>query len=425
MKPIALAAVTLACELAFAQPALPPETPVTSMRPSKHFINNSAFPRPAIGATTEMEDISFLSIGGWAGRVAPGGTFNLHADCSAAPHGSMTQFACGRNAGNFRTLCAVSHFAYDDPIVYPGQPNRSHLHMFFGNTFTKGVSTALSIRTLGNSTCSGGTLNRSAYWVPAVLNECDTPAKIADGCKVSKHGWVVKPTLLIVYYKGAYGNGSFWNDGTDKDMFHRDVAALPEGFNMIGGNAANTTEAGASGTWECQTNAQPNAPTTRHIPGTGGTAPCMAGTTELVWVVNFMSCWNGVDHTGAGGNSHLRQNSGGNDPVCPSGFQTALPGISYHIRFPVNSGTANPNTVTDLADMRFWRLSSDNYDTNTPAGYSTHGDWFNGWKQTVMDDWVINCIRAGTDCHTDLIGWNGPVDSPTSWRTLRIPRLDR
>ncbi len=34
-----------------------------------------------------------------------------------------------------------SHFAYDDPIVYPNQRGKSHLHMFFGNTGTNAAST--------------------------------------------------------------------------------------------------------------------------------------------------------------------------------------------------------------------------------------------------------------------------------------------
>jgi hypothetical protein len=35
-----------------------------------------------------------------------------------------------------RTACQFSHMAFDDPIVYPGQPGKSHLHVFFGNTGT-------------------------------------------------------------------------------------------------------------------------------------------------------------------------------------------------------------------------------------------------------------------------------------------------
>ena len=38
--------------------------------------------------------------------------------------------------GAFRTVCDFSHMAFDDPIVFPGQPGKSHLHAFFGKLAT-------------------------------------------------------------------------------------------------------------------------------------------------------------------------------------------------------------------------------------------------------------------------------------------------
>ena len=35
--------------------------------------------------------------------------------------------------------------AFDDPIVYPREPGKSHLHTFFGNTGANAFSTAASI----------------------------------------------------------------------------------------------------------------------------------------------------------------------------------------------------------------------------------------------------------------------------------------
>ena len=60
--------------------------------------------------------------------------------------------------------------SFDDPIVFPGQPGRSHLHTFFGNTGANADSTAESIRGTGNSTCRGGIANRSSYWVPTLID---------------------------------------------------------------------------------------------------------------------------------------------------------------------------------------------------------------------------------------------------------------
>ena len=92
--------------------------------------------------------------------------------------GPTTQQPMYTDIGAFRTVCDFSHMAFDDPIVYPGQPGRSHLHAFFGNTGTDGNSTAESIAGSGNSTCRGGTVNRTAYWAPAIIDTRDgTPVK--------------------------------------------------------------------------------------------------------------------------------------------------------------------------------------------------------------------------------------------------------
>jgi hypothetical protein len=51
-----------------------------------------------------------------------------------------------------------------------------------------------------------------------------------------------------------------------------------------------------------------------------------------------------------------------------------------------------------------WRLSSDTYDMSLPGGYSSHGDWFNGWKKDISDLWNADCVQATKDCHAHLLG---------------------
>src|SRR5262245_35670801 len=48
--------------------------------------------------------------------------------------------------GAFRFICNVSHLLPDDPIVYPGRPGASHLHVFFGNTMANAYSTYETLR---------------------------------------------------------------------------------------------------------------------------------------------------------------------------------------------------------------------------------------------------------------------------------------
>jgi hypothetical protein len=87
--------------------------------------------------------------------------------------------------GAFRFICNPAHLAKDDPIVYPGQAGKSHLHQFFGNTAANANSTYESLRTTGQSTCNSP-LNRSAYWMPAMMNG---------------KGQVVRPDYISIYYK--------------------------------------------------------------------------------------------------------------------------------------------------------------------------------------------------------------------------------
>ena len=47
---------------------------------------------------------------------------------------------------NFVSSCGFSHRGPDDPIVYPGQPGRSHDHSFVGNVSTNAFSTLGSLR---------------------------------------------------------------------------------------------------------------------------------------------------------------------------------------------------------------------------------------------------------------------------------------
>ena len=97
--------------------------------------------------------------------------------------------------GAFRISCAGGQLLKDDPIVYPGQAGASHLHQFWGNTGTNANSTYTSLRTTGQTTCgyAAAPVNRSAYWMPAML----------DGA-----GNAVKPYFINTYYKQMPANSA-------------------------------------------------------------------------------------------------------------------------------------------------------------------------------------------------------------------------
>jgi hypothetical protein len=51
--------------------------------------------------------------------------------------------------GALRFICTAGQVLADDPIVYPGQPGKSHLHQFYGNTARTLIRPIQSLRTTG------------------------------------------------------------------------------------------------------------------------------------------------------------------------------------------------------------------------------------------------------------------------------------
>ena len=259
--------------------------------------------------------------------------------------------------GAFRTSCAFSHMGFDDPIVYPGQPGRSHLHAFFGNTGTNANSTASSIATTGNSTCRGGTVNRSAYWVPAIID--------------TKDGTPVQPESAQIYYKTGYAG-----------IAPSTVQPFPEGLRMIAGDPKNSAPGGPF-VFKCVA-ATGDTLSGQSIPN------CPAGT--WLWAgVWFPQCWDGVNLDSPDHRSHMAYPNNG---ACPKTHPVPVPEVSFNIIY----------SVTEAGAPLRWRFSSDSYDPSLPAGYSSHGDWFNGWKPEVMKAFVKNCDQASVDCHSHLLG---------------------
>ena len=120
--------------------------------------------------------------------------------------------------GAFRFICNAGQVLADDPIVYPGQPGKSHLHQFYGNTGANASSTYSSLRTSGSSTCMSP-LNRSAYWMPAML----------DG-----KGNVVRPDYVQIYYKRRPVTDPIVSDPANP-QYEGKAIPLPNGLRFIFG----------------------------------------------------------------------------------------------------------------------------------------------------------------------------------------------
>lgn len=267
--------------------------------------------------------------------------------------------------GQFRIPCGYSHMSFDDPIVYPGRPGAAHLHTFFGNTGTNASSTEQSIRETGSSTCSGGTVNRSAYWVPSMID--------------TSTGKPIVPAFAVFYYKQGYTL-------TPSSV----IQPLPVGLRMIAGDPTSSAPGSVGPRFKCI--GGPNDSNDQY----GSAIPnCDVGAL-LYQEIFFPQCWDGRNLDAPDHKSHMsyvtQLASGGY--ACPATHPVPLPQISFNIAYAVQTKDA----------PRAWRLASDTYDTSLPGGYSSHGDWFNGWKKEVSDVWNAACVQASRDCHAHLLG---------------------
>ncbi|MEM9131686.1 MAG: DUF1996 domain-containing protein [Actinomycetota bacterium] len=285
------------------------------------------------------------------------------------------------NSGFFRVRCEFSHFAYDDPIVFPGEPGRAHLHMFFGNTDANAYSTFDSLLNSGTGTCNGEDLNRTAYWIPAVLD--------ADGNALI-------PREIMVYYK----NDNFTYNGANEL-----VEPFPDNLRMIAGNGGATSPqlqrtGGHSG----------SIPEIRFVCSWPYAASgdqyqalipdCSGRGMNMEMQIAFQNCWNPESGTYLTDQSHVSYADGGYyAPKCPASHPYDLSSIMYRIFFSVDEYGGS---------LRDLHLSSDvKHDGSIlPGGTTAHADWFGAWHPGAMEMWVENCNNTKVDCSNGVLDRN-------------------
>ena len=237
---------------------------------------------------------------------------------------------------NFVSTCRFVHFLPDDPIVYPGQPGKSHDHTFVGNASTDANSTLASLRAAG-TTCRLEA-DRAAYWMPTL---------IVDGQPVT-------PLGATIYYR--------------RNTTAR-VHAFPPGFKLIAGDSKATAPQGRQITfWNCGVASS--------VPPSDAPPVCpSARGQELRLHVNFPSCWDGTSLDSADHKSHVVYPTGG---ACPADHPVAVPAITLVYRYPISG------------DHEF-ALSSGGVD-------SAHADFFNAWTQPVLTRLVNFCLNGLRHC---------------------------
>lgn len=281
--------------------------------------------------------------------------------------------------GAFRFLCAPAHLSYDDPIVFPGQPGKAHLHQFFGNLTADAYSTYGSLRQRGESTCSSD-LNRSAYWIPALL----------DG-----RGNVIRPNLISTYYKRRPASDPYFKETNTIP------AILPRGLRYIFGWDSNrASEAQPENydhfEWKCVDVWTP-------VPAAGkkmddALAVCSPGQ-KLVVSISSSPCWDGKNLDSPDHRSHMSDNirNAATNWVarCPESHPYVLAVFTMKVEW----------TIGAEDDTKLFRLASDHMlPPGAPRGSSMHADWIGAWEDSIMKRWHDNCIDKMLNCSDGDLG---------------------
>lgn len=316
--------------------------------------------------------------------------------------------------GAFRVVCSSGQLLADDPIKLPGQPGKSHLHQFFGNTGTSASSTYESLRTTGGTTCGDPNypINRTSYWMPAML----------DGA-----GNAVKPDFLNAYYKQVPAGSPLCIIRAPSGL----CVGLPHGIKAIFGydNAtgkggpmdANTMDYWAF-KFECWTTptsgvAAVSPPDGQHFTNIADVvkAGCPSGAGLIVYFA-VPGCWDGVNLDSADHRSQLSYGTpetGGQ--VCPIDHPYLITPWQGHIHF-----TTDANFVAGR-----WHLSSDEMipgfvvgpTSPVKAGMSLHFDYWEAWSPTIQAIWQQFCIDGHLTCSGGDLG-NGQQIRGTDGDTL-------
>ncbi|MFN3254851.1 MAG: DUF1996 domain-containing protein [Ilumatobacter sp.] len=288
--------------------------------------------------------------------------------------------------GILRINCDLSHTSYDDPVVFPGEQGAAHLHRFYGNPDVDHTTTPASLVEADGSTCQGGALNLSSYWMPALL----TPTGTGES-------WDVVPAVVggddeaheVFYYSAGITDVS-------------SVQPIPEGLVMVAGDASATPDDPQDTgvvRWHCQSWQSDDASNPRF----SATTPDCTAPDRVRLDLFFPSCWDGEHLDSADHASHMAYPvTEGRISSCPDTHPVAVVRVSYHMAFGVKPDVWDPSTRSSVG----WQLSSDRYvvDENNPGGASAHADWMNGWHPEVMQMIVDGCIAGELDCHDGNLG---------------------
>lgn len=364
-------------------PIIPPSSPPPPPAPPP-----APVPAPAPAPVPPPVDTNVPTTG-----LAPiASNFDVNSELVPAwGSGAIPPSAAPDVVGAFRFICSAGQLSYDDPIVYPGQPGKSHLHQWYGNLSANASSTYESLRTTGDSTCTSK-LNRSAYWMPAMEND---------------KGQVIRPDYVSIYYKRRVKTDPLCA------KIGKACVDLPNGLRFIFGyNMLNMTDKPTGGGYfNCQgTGAIPGHYKTLVEAQTKCPVPSQIGA-----IISAPECWDGKNLDSADHRSHVAYSAyiGQAYAQCPATHPFVIPTFTLGAWFS-QGAVAEP-----------WHLSSDVMPDGTvmTAGTTFHADYFEAWEPTVRQMWHDNCVNKLLNCSGGDLGNSRQMKMFAGFSWSAMPRL--
>jgi hypothetical protein len=257
---------------------------------------------------------------------------------------SQLLFAAGliAQAAAYTQVNVPSPFMYKniDPIVFPGQYDKSHLHSFYG-------SDAVTINTKTSTELQAGCTNAqnpndlSVYWTPTVLYTADAGKTYAP--------------IPVLRFSAYYNLGE-----TEAEM------AIPQNLQMVAGDPNAKTQAAsptdAKVEWFCEGDAA--------SPLDANGFPSKACSTHLQQLLYFPQCADPKTLKTA-----YKSRSYGTPNWCPKGMKS-MPQLRFSIRYDLRK--VLPRGWSGTAPIK---LASGN-------AWSSHGDFINGWTVEAAQNMV-------------------------------------
>ncbi|KAI1917975.1 hypothetical protein LOZ61_000089 [Ophidiomyces ophidiicola] len=276
--------------------------------------------------------------------------------------------------GFWRLPCrGVLGVARMDPIFEPGRPS-PHAHSIVG-----GGNFALntSSEDLLGSSCTSCEVaqDKSAYWTPSLyfIHESGK-AELVDQTGGMLIYYLPRgpnvlafPRALRMVAGDNYQRNFTISDGDrpKSSWTKEDKSQLALGQRALGFNCLNYK-------------AQPEPSLFRHaLPDRRMLdEKCLDGLrTEIV----FPSCWNGKDLDSPDHKSHVAYPDLVDNGVCPEGFDKRIVMLMYETIWNTNAFKGLPGEFV--------------FSNGDPTGYGYHGDFIEGWQETVLQNAIDQCTN--------------------------------